>query len=705
MARSNGKGGQHRGRGMLAATLMASASIGTILIAVDGAAYAQTTQRTFSIPAGPLSQALASFGRQSGLQVTYPAEITAGKRSPGMNGSATPEQALAQILSGSGLSYGFPNSRTVAISGPDARAESATNVEGAIQLDTIQVSGGRAVAPTDKPYVTPGSSSFISRQQIEMTRGTSVGDTFKGVPGLLSGDDNNGPKFDPSIRGLGVDRVPVRVDGASASVTEYRGYSGAATSNYVDPDLIGGITIKKGPDAGPEGAGAIGGLVSMRTINADDIVKPDKDFGIRLRGGLGDNTRSPVPWQIAGVNAGGPSSLWDANSYFSSAAFATKQQGFDLVAAYVHRESGNYFAGANGPQSIVIPPHLDRNRLIPFMRDARTIRLSDYYGPGSEVLNTSQNMDSLLLKGTLKFAENHTLELAHMGYRNSFGQSMPSMTQISAIPNWNKQLENAEIKQNNYTARYHWKSDDNDLIDLRINSFLTDLRNETMMNAQTSSDFGAGVEPFMSSRTRTWGINISNTSRFESQWGEFSLNYGASYNDEDMVPLQSREQTSFLSSNGTRRMVGLFTNGEWTPTHWLKFNAGVRYDSYRTQDRSNPQDLLSPGNGGLTPSLAGFKFHGHGVSPHASITVTPYEGIQLYGLYAEGFRPPNIWEVTNNVIAINPNLKPERAQNWEVGVNVSRDNVLTNGDKARLKVSYFDNTIHDVIVRDYYFRA
>jgi hemoglobin/transferrin/lactoferrin receptor protein len=705
MAWSNSKDRRRRGRGVLAATLMASASIGPILITVGGTAYAQSTPRTFSIPAGPLSQALASFGRQSGLQVTYPAEITAGKQSPGVNGSATPEQALAQLLRGSGLSYSFPNPRTVSISAPGARADSAATVEGAIQLDTINVSGG-AVSPQDRPYVTPGSSSFISREQIETTRGTSVGDTFKGVPGVLSGDDNNGPKFDPSIRGLGIDRVPVRIDGASASVSEYRGYSGAATSNYVDPDLIGGITIKKGPDAGPEGAGAIGGLVSLRTLNADDIIKPGKDFGIRLRGGFSDNTRSPVPWQVAGINAGGPSSLWDANSYFSSAAFATKQSGFDLVAAYAHRESGNYFAGTHGPQYIDIPSVLDRNRPgAPIMRPAQTKRLSDYYGPGSEVLNTSQNMDSLLLKGTLKFDANHTLELAHLGYRNSFGQSMPSMTQISVTPDWNKQLETAETRQNNYTARYRWKPDDNDLIDLKINSFLTDLRNETMMNAQVATDLGSGVEPFMSSRIRTWGINISNTSRFDTHWGDVSLNYGASYNDEDMIPLQSRQQMSFLSSNGTRQMVGIFTNGEWTPAHWLKFNAGVRYDSYRTKDRANVQDLQSPGNGGLNPALAGFSFHGDGVSPHASVTVTPFEGLQLYGLYAEGFRPPNIWEATNNVIAINPNLRPERAQNWEFGVNVSRDNVLMNGDKARLKVSYFDNTIHDVIVRDYYFRV
>jgi hypothetical protein len=100
------------------AASMFSATIGGGLSPSGGIARAQeVAQKSFSIPPGPLSQALASFGKQAGLQVTYPSELTAGKQSSGVVGAATPQQALSKILGGSGLAYSFANAKTVVISG------------------------------------------------------------------------------------------------------------------------------------------------------------------------------------------------------------------------------------------------------------------------------------------------------------------------------------------------------------------------------------------------------------------------------------------------------------------------------------------------------------------------------------------------------------------------------------------------------------
>lgn len=667
-------------------------------------AQAQSTAQTitFSVPAGPLNQALTVFGRQSGLQVTYLASVASGKTSPGFNGRATRQQALARILQGSGLNYTFPNATTVAISGPGTGNGAAATVDGAIALDTIDVSGGGAAAAAEEPYRTPGSSSYISREEIARTRGTTVGDTFKGIPGVLTGDDNNGPKFDVSIRGLGIDRVPVRVDGALASVTEYRGYSGAGSSNYVDPDLIGGITIKKGPDAGPEGAGSVGGLVSMRTLDAQDILKPGQTFGGRVRAGVSDNARSRPPFGTEPEAAtGGPKDLWDFSNWTGSVAVASSREKFDFVAAYVHRESGNYFAGKHGPETITLPSRLDRNRPgDPIIRAFITMELSPRFKHGDQVLNTSLDTHSWLLKGVYKFDADQVLEVAYMGYRAEFGQSMPSTTQITN-PGYMRQLDPAETKQDNFTARYQLNPQDNDLLDLKVNVAHVRLDNQTMMSRWSNAEISLGIEPFMSSFVKTWTADISNTSRFHTAWGQFSWNYGASYIHEDLTPPDEREV--FLNSNGTREIGSLFTSGEWKPNQWLALNAGLRYDTFRTRDRADPADLTQPGYGGLRPELAGVVLEDDGFSPSASVTVTPWEGVQLYALYAEGFRAPNIWEASNNVIAVNPNLKPERAQNWEIGINLSKDSFIREGDRARLKVSYFDNTIHDIIVRDYYF--
>ena len=95
----------------------------------------------------------------------------------------------------------------------------------------------------DKPYQTPGPSAYLSHEDIERKQETTIGDLFKDIPGVTSIDDNNGPNFDMNIRGLAIGRVPVGIDGASASVTSYRGYGSSGTSNYVVAGAINGHSV------------------------------------------------------------------------------------------------------------------------------------------------------------------------------------------------------------------------------------------------------------------------------------------------------------------------------------------------------------------------------------------------------------------------------------------------------------------------------
>ncbi|MFL0692810.1 MAG: STN domain-containing protein [Agrobacterium tumefaciens] len=125
----------------LATALLVSTAIGAGLTAPANQAFAQSSpQSSFSVPAGPLHNALTVFGRQAGLQVTYLSAAANGKTSPGFSGAATREQALAEILAGSGLIYSFPNAGTVAISAP-ASGTGNIAADGSTQLNTIEVQG------------------------------------------------------------------------------------------------------------------------------------------------------------------------------------------------------------------------------------------------------------------------------------------------------------------------------------------------------------------------------------------------------------------------------------------------------------------------------------------------------------------------------------------------------------------------------------
>ncbi len=73
-------------------------------------------QLTLRIDSQPMGTALKQLADQAGLQVVYPTEVVNPKLiAPALQGKYTAAAALSQLLSGSGLSYHFINSQTVAI--------------------------------------------------------------------------------------------------------------------------------------------------------------------------------------------------------------------------------------------------------------------------------------------------------------------------------------------------------------------------------------------------------------------------------------------------------------------------------------------------------------------------------------------------------------------------------------------------------------
>jgi len=71
--------------------------------------------RPFSIPAQPLEDALATFGLQSGLQVSVDSTLASGVSSQSMEGTYVPQDALQQLLQGTGLTYRFTSPHTVIV--------------------------------------------------------------------------------------------------------------------------------------------------------------------------------------------------------------------------------------------------------------------------------------------------------------------------------------------------------------------------------------------------------------------------------------------------------------------------------------------------------------------------------------------------------------------------------------------------------------
>jgi iron complex outermembrane receptor protein len=157
----------------------------------------------FDIPAQPLGAALNAFARQSGLQVTAEAAIVSGATSQAVSGSLTREEALRQLLSGTGLAGRVGANRTVVLNRLPPAPAPAGNAGGALLLPEVNVTAStvRSWSPvpgytatlsssgtkTDTPLLeTPQSVSIVTADQIRATDSASVTEALAYTPGLTA---------------------------------------------------------------------------------------------------------------------------------------------------------------------------------------------------------------------------------------------------------------------------------------------------------------------------------------------------------------------------------------------------------------------------------------------------------------------------------------------------------------------------------------
>ena len=687
------------GSRLLSATL--SGSLLLPLVVAPLSVQAAPQQVSFNIPAGSLAGALAAFGRQSGLQVSYLPEVAAGKNSPGVAATTSPAEALGRLLQGSGLHGNFSGNNTVTLS--DAGATTVAD-DGALMLGTITVTGKAGGSPADAPYESAGSSAYISGEQVDRFRGTSVGDFLSGVPGVLNGDARNSGALDVNIRGMqGQGRVPVIVDGSSQETSIYQGYNGSNSRSYIDPDFIGSVSIEKGPSMGADATGAVGGVVRVSTIGVQDILLPGESIGVRIKGGFNGNSGSrPAEGSRGGFQRGSsafsdpqPSyssiypggernrpGLFEATGGSGSLAVAGTSEFVDVVAAYAQRYNGNYYAGKKGG---------DDAR--PYVADSGLILNNGLstYRAGEQVLNTSLDNESWLLKARLKMVDNQTLDLGYTKYISDYGYQLGS-TPFLTSGNYQGQLSN--ITLDTWTARYRWQPDDSDLINLSVNTFYNKVDNRA--NATNFNSSGTILNSAaMLIGSERWGGTLANTSQFFTPVGDVSVQYGGGYTREDVgspdgITWNDPSFTMPQPREGNRRESNVFSTVEWQPQQWLTLNGNLRYQHYKTLD--NSPTLEEP-----------FERTDKGWSRIASVTVEPYDGVKPYLKYSNVMRNPSIFESLTSPsfgmpVSMNP-VDPERVRSYEVGVNVLKDGLWLKDDKLRLHAAYFDNQTDNYITR------
>lgn len=695
--------GRRVGTGLLSATLLGSITLP--LAALPFAVQAEDAKRVnFRIPGGSLSSALADFGRQSGMQVSYLPEYAAGQRAAGVTATTTPADALSRLLQGTGLSYSFTGNNTVTLS----QSVSATAAgDDSLMLGTITVNAKAGGTPADAPYESAGSSAYLSGEQVDRFRGTSVGDFLSGVPGVLNGDGRNSGALDVNIRGMqGQGRVPVIVDGSSQETSIYQGYNGSNSRTYIDPDFIGSVAIEKGASMGADAVGATGGVVRVNTITAKDILLPGESIGVRLKGGFNGNSgKVPREGTQAGMKKflgytwdGAPTDvfyqndtnrpgLFEATGGSGSIAIAGTTEYFEGVAAYAQRYNGNYYAGKHGGNQPYVTSMVNNYGNEQWVNGG----ISPYRG-GEQVLNTSLDNESWLLKGKLKMVDNQTLEVSYSKYISDYGYQLGS-TYFVTEGFYQGMLSN--ITLDTWTARYNWQPEETDLVNLKINTFYNKVDNRANATSYNLTK-GTLTSTAMLVGSERWGGTLSNTALFNTPAGDLSVELGGGYTREDVGTPDGITFVDNLSvvmpqpREGNRRESNVFTTLQWKPQEWLTLDGNLRYQHYKTLD--NAPTLTEP-----------YERTDRGWSRIVSAMVEPFDGFKPYVKYSNVMRNPSVFESLTSPsfgvpVADNP-VNPEQARSYELGINYLRDGVFLPEDKVRLHAAYFDNSIDNYITR------
>jgi len=273
------------GRKALVAVLLGTTAIVGSGMAIRSEALAQA-QTSFNIPAGPLNQALAAFGRQSGTQLSYEASIASGKTSAGIQGVATREQALARILQGSGLTYSFKDARNVLITQPRGTA-AGTLPSDAIPLDTIDVQGAGNPNSTMTPMPayaggqvatggtvgmlgnrslidTPFNQTSYTSKLIQDQQARRIADVLMNDPSVRVVTGQGNATDGLYIRGFYYDSGDFALNGLYGVAPQY-----SSAANYVER-----VEVLKGPNAllnGMPPSGAISGSINIVTKHALDV--------------------------------------------------------------------------------------------------------------------------------------------------------------------------------------------------------------------------------------------------------------------------------------------------------------------------------------------------------------------------------------------------------------------------------------------------
>src|SRR5882757_4703411 len=244
-------------------------------------------QRRFNIPASSLDVALAAWEDTTGRKVVIQVSNTAlaGFRSQGAHGILSDEDALKQVLTGTGLESELSADSSFVISVAHNREQVEVNAGSLpeIQLDRYPV-----------PLLdTPQAITVVSQQTLQEQGSTTLRDALRNAPGISLAAGEGGSQGDNlTIRGFTA-RNDIFLDG----MRDFGSY-------YRDPFNYEQIEVLEGPSSVTFGRGSTGGVINQETKQPElhRFARLELDGGTDLTRRLTVDINEPLAFLGAGAS-------------------------------------------------------------------------------------------------------------------------------------------------------------------------------------------------------------------------------------------------------------------------------------------------------------------------------------------------------------------------------------------------------------------
>lgn len=598
----------------------------------------------FSIPAGPLSAALGTFGVQAGVMVASDPGLTAGASTRGLTGTYTVDAALERLLAGTGLQAvaraegGYrlrqaPAEATATLAPVTVTGTYNTTTDGTGSYTSPAVTIGRTPQALKD---IPQSITVLTRQRMDDQDMTSLPDAVNNTAGMV-GVQGVGAGVAINARGFPVDLL--QYDGVSLLRNSY------SLGNWEQDSLVfyDRVEILRGAAGLLQGAGSPGGAINL----------------VRKRGGAEPS-----------VVVTGKVGSWD-------------HYGLTLDAGGPLNESGTL-----------------RGRVV--LDEDRSHSYIDYVWDRTRNLYAALDYDitentTVGLGVSNRYSKSRPMFVGYPRYEDGGSIDLPRSTFTGST--WNRATNDQTIFNADVTHRFNssWRfrlagvamDEDNTTVHQRVagavqrdgsgldyGNFGVDFTSRQRgMDMSVAGDFnawGMAQEVVIGANYSKLTTNDRFTRSWESGGNIFDLDHHRPWQDIDSIVAASGYDSR---SAYDIRQKGVYGTWRVKPTQSLALIGGGRVGWF---------DYRYSGGGEATTSSTSGEF-----IPYAGIVYSLTDNWSVYGSYTTVFEPQTQRTVSGSL------LKPIEGNNYEVGVKGELADGRVNTLLALFRYDHKNRAVND----------